>query len=197
MRSPSWPVRGCYGDGGWAGVGGCAWGADLLYVCLRVAVPPADVLQLPRASCQLLQPPSSASLTERATAHASIIIHAHTSQHCNTTNSSLDSINHIYLSCGDRRQSLKSNPSHIFIYYNYTFILFNILLEDIFIPSTVVEREQIMMGIWIIVWIRTQVSCISKIAQGVNTKTQNRRTDFHLICECEFEVSPQPTGHLV
>lgn len=119
-------------------LGWCRWVCVRCWSPVRVfargaesgAVPPADVLQLPRASCQLLQPPSSASLTEWATAHASIIIHAQTSQHCNTANSILDSINHIYLSCGDRRQSLKScnwasthaNP-HTFLFITTAIIL--------------------------------------------------------------------------
>lgn len=95
------------------GVGGCVRGADLLYVRLRVAQraalrPPADVPQLPRASCQLLRTPSCASLTEWVVAHTSLIKHAHTSQHCNVDNFSLDSINHTYLSCGDRQPFLES-----------------------------------------------------------------------------------------
>lgn len=68
-------------------------------------------------------------------------------------------------------------------------ILFNILLKDVFFSSTVVEREEIMMGRWINGWIQTQVTCMSTMAQCIKTKTQNQRTGFHLICEREFELN--------
>ncbi|XP_073782355.1 uncharacterized protein isoform X5 [Danio rerio] len=55
----AWPVCGCYGDSGGPDGGGCARGADLLYVCLRAPLCPLQMflssLMLPASCCSPFQ----------------------------------------------------------------------------------------------------------------------------------------------